>query len=71
MTSNIPYEILEERAANQRRQIHNRVTELRTAVAERLDVKRAAREYLWPAAGVAGLLALAVGYGIAGIFTRD
>ncbi len=71
MTSSIPYEILEERAAQQRRQLHNRVIELRTTLADRLDVKKNAREYLWPAAGVAALLALSLGYGIAGIFTRD
>ena len=70
MTSTIPYEILEERAAKQRRDIHNRVTELRSVVAERLDVNNLAREYLWPAAGIAGVLALGLGWGIAGIFDR-
>ncbi len=71
MTSNIPYELLEERAAEQRRQLHNRVVELRTTLADRLDVKRNAREYLWPATGAAALIALALGYGIGGIFTGD
>ncbi len=71
MTSNIPYELLEERAAKQRRDLHNRVVELRSTVAERLDVKNAAREYLWPAAGVAAAVGLMLGYGLTGIFTND
>ncbi len=71
MTSHIPYELLEERAAKQRRELHNRVVELRTTVAERLDVKKTAREYLWPAAGVSAVVALVIGYGLAGIFVAD
>ena len=31
-------------------------------------MKRNAREYLLPASGVAALLGLAVGYGVAGLF---
>ena len=38
MTSAVPYEIFEERAAQQRRQLHNSVSELRLTLAERLDV---------------------------------
>jgi hypothetical protein len=71
MTSNIPYELLEERAAKQRRELHNRVVELRSTVADRLDVKKTAREYLWPAAGVSAVIALVIGYGLAGIFTAE
>lgn len=71
MTSNIPYELLEERAAKQRRDLHNHVVELRSTMAERLDVKNAAREYLWPATGAAALLGLLLGYGLTGIFTND
>jgi hypothetical protein len=71
MTSNVPYELLEERAAKQRREIHNRVVELRTTVADRLDATKVAREHLWPAAGVASVLGLLVGYGLTGIFTND
>jgi hypothetical protein len=67
----MPYEIYEQRAAEQRRRIHNSVTDLRHSVKERLDVKRNAREYLWPAAGVAAVLGLALGWGITGLFTRD
>ncbi len=71
MTSNIPYELLEERAATQRRQLHNRVVELRATVNDRLDAKKVAREYLAPAAGVAALVGLLLGYGLTGIFTSD
>lgn len=72
--ANIPAEILEQRAAEQRRRLHNSVSELRTTVKEevreRLDIKRYAREYLLPASAVAGLVALVAGYSLTGIFTR-
>ena len=68
MTSRVPFEILEERAAEQRRQLHNSVSDLRGALRERLDVKRNAREYLLPASGIAALLGLALGYGVTGWF---
>lgn len=71
MTSHVPYELLEERAAKQRREIHNHVVELRSTVADRLDARKVARELLWPAAGVASLLGLLLGYGLTGIFTND
>ena len=75
MTNSLPAEILEQRAADQRRRLHNSVSELRTSVRERvrerLDVKRNARHYLWPASGALSLVALVMGYGIAGMFTRD
>jgi hypothetical protein len=71
MTSNVPYELLEERAAKQRRELHNRVVELRSTVADRLDATKVAREHLWPAAGLASLLGLLLGYGLTGIFTND
>ena len=68
MTNAVPFEVLEQRAANQRRQLHESVTELRSAVREKLDVKRTARQYVVPATGVAALLGLVIGYGLAGIF---
>jgi len=68
MTSRVPFEILEERAAAQRRQLHNSVTELRSSLRERLDVKKNARQHLLPASGVAALLGLVVGYGLGGVF---
>ena len=52
MTSSMPVDLLEKRAAEQRRQIHNSVVELRQSVKGKLDVKRNLYEHLWPAAGV-------------------
>ncbi len=71
MTSSIPVDILEKRAAEQRRQIHNSVVELRQSVKDKLDVKRNVYEHWWPVAGAVTLLGLILGYSIAGIFTRD
>ena len=71
MTSGLPVDILTKRAAEQRRQIHNSVVELRQSVKEKLDIKRNLHDHLWPAAGAMALLGLMLGYGITGIFTRD
>ncbi|HZQ90862.1 MAG TPA: hypothetical protein VFA60_03625 [Terriglobales bacterium] len=71
MTARVPFEVLEERAAEQRRQIHESVSELRSAIRHKMDVKRNAREHLAPVAAVASVLGLAVGWSLAGIFVRD
>jgi len=71
MTNSLPTHVLEERAAEQRRRLHNSVAELRSNVREKLDMKRNAREHLWPTVGVLSLTGLMLGYGITGIFTRD
>jgi len=71
MTAGLPVDILEKRAADQRRQLHNTVIELRQTVRERLDVKRNVREHLWPAAAVMALLGLVLGYSLTGIFTGE
>ena len=68
MTQPIP--ALEERAAAQRRQIHNTMDELRSTVKYRLDPQRNAREYLFPAMGVAAILGLVAGFLFTGMFTR-
>jgi len=70
-TSSTPVDILEKRAADQRRQIHNSVAELRETVKEKLDVKQNLHEHLWPAAGAMALLGLMLGYSLTGIFTKD
>jgi ElaB/YqjD/DUF883 family membrane-anchored ribosome-binding protein len=64
-------DILEKRAADQRRHIHNSVVELRQTVKEKLDVKRNLRDHLWPAIGAAALLGVMLGYSMMGIFTKD
>jgi DNA-binding IclR family transcriptional regulator len=61
---------LEQRAESERLRLQRSVTELRSSVRERLDLRRAAHDYLWQASAVAGALALALGYGVAAIF-RD
>ena len=71
MTTEIPVDILEQRAAQQRRQLHDTVSELRQSVKDKLDVKRNVREHIWPAVGVMALLGLTLGYTITGVFTGD
>ena len=70
-----PTEILEQRAAEQRRALHNDVQELRSVVRaevrERTDVKRVVRRHFAPATAVAAVVALSLGYALVGIFTRD
>ncbi len=71
MTNPIPAEILEQRASEQRRRLHNSVAELRTSVRERLDARRLAGQYVWHAAGAAAVVAMVLGWGLTGIFVRD
>ena len=71
MTEGIPVDVLEKRAADQRRQLHNSVIELRQTVQERLDVKRNVRNHLGVVAGAMALAGMALGYAVAGVFTSD
>lgn len=71
MTNGIPVDILEKRAAEQRRHLHNSVSELRHTVRERLDVRRNVRDHVWPAAGIMALAGLVLGYTLTGIITGD
>jgi hypothetical protein len=70
----LPVGILEERAAEQRRRLHDSVGELKTTVREevreRLDLSHYGREYFWPASITVSLMGMALGYSIAGMFTR-
>jgi hypothetical protein len=74
-SNNMPTEVLEQRAAEQRRRLHNSVSELRSsvteAVREKLDFKRYLREYMGPATAAAALLGLMLGHATIGMFTRD
>ncbi len=69
MKGGIRVEVLEKRAADERRQLHNSVAELRQTVQTRLDVKRNVRNHLPLIAGSLALLGLAVGYSVTGVFT--
>jgi len=71
MTSGIPVDELERRAAEQRQQLHNTVVELRQTVHQRLDVKRNVREHLGAASGVLAIAGLALGYALTGVFKSD
>jgi hypothetical protein len=55
------------KAAEQRLQLHRSVSELRSAVKQKLDVKANAREYIIPASAGAAVLGLALGYVLTGI----
>lgn len=68
MTQGMPVEVLESRASEQRRQLHNDVTELRSALRERLDVKKNVAPYVAPASGVAILVGLMFGWLVTGAF---
>jgi hypothetical protein len=68
--SNVPPDILEMRAAEQRRRIHDTVLALREQIDEKLDVRKKAREYVMPASGAAAFLGLLFGYGFASMFSR-
>jgi hypothetical protein len=71
VTGGIPVDVLEKRAADERRQLHNSVLELRQTVQDRFDVKRNVRNHLGPVAGVLAVAGLALGYVLTGIFTSD
>jgi hypothetical protein len=63
-------DLLELRAAEQRKRLHASVQELRETVKERLDVKKNLREYFGPAAGAAAVIGLAMGYGAGSLVRR-
>ena len=71
----VPGEMLEKRAAEQRRALHDHVQELRTAVKaevrERTDLQQHVRRHFLPAAGALAVIGLSAGYGLAGILTGD
>ena len=71
----VPPSILEQRAVEERQRLHGTISELkeqvRDTIHEKLDVQRYASEHIWPAAGVAGMLSLAVGYAMARVLKRS
>ena len=73
MTNATPVEVLESRASEQRRRLHNNVTELKHAVREKMDVRENVRKnvapYVLPASGVVALAGAAFGYLFASMFT--
>ncbi|HEX7284746.1 MAG TPA: hypothetical protein VF532_01100 [Candidatus Angelobacter sp.] len=71
MNTHIPVDVLERRAAEQRDQLHSSVVELRHGMKRRLDVKRNVRDHLAIVAGALAVAGLALGFALAGVFTRD
>ncbi len=71
ITPDMPPDILEMHAAEQRERLHQTFSELRSGVRHKLDVKSQAREYVWPASTVAALLSLAFGYTAGSLFHRS
>ncbi len=71
MSSPLRVEMLEKQAERQRDLLESRVVELRQNVRQRLDLTRNVREHVWSGAGIAAIAGLALGYSIAGLFTRD
>ena len=63
-----PTDILQVRAAEQRRRLHSTVFELKDTLRDRMNVRRNAREHLLPAAGAAAVCGLILGYGCGGFF---
>lgn len=70
MTQGLPIDILEKRASEQRDELRGRVIELRQTVKQKLYWRRSLQEFIWPGAGVAAVLGLALGFAFTGIFTR-
>lgn len=79
--NHVPAEVLEQRAAEQRRRIHNSVSDLRSSltdvkftveenVRKRLEFTRFARQHVWTLAAGASFFALLAGHGIAGLFVK-
>ncbi len=67
MTNPQSIDLLESRAAEQRRHLHESVQDLRGAVRRRLDVNANARQYMLPASGAMAVLGLGVGYLVASL----
>jgi hypothetical protein len=74
MSTDLPTEVLEQRAADQRRRLHNTFAEMRATMHEKMDVRknvnRYSRRYFPQAAAAVGTLGLAFGWTLGGIFDR-
>ncbi|MBA3913120.1 MAG: hypothetical protein H0X25_04525 [Acidobacteriales bacterium] len=68
--STTPQSALELEAAEQRRQLHSSVEELKYHVRDTLDVRKNAHKYWKVASGAAAVLGLLAGYTFTGLFTK-
>ena len=69
--TDLPSYDLELKAADERRRLHTTVGELKSAVRDKLDVNKNAREHLGLLCGVSALIGLAAGYTVTGIFVHQ
>ena len=67
----MPPDILQMKAAEQRQRLHETFSELRSGVRHKLDVKSQMREYVWPVSAVAAVLSLAFGYTAGSVLGRS
>lgn len=68
MTNPHSIDALESRAAEQRRNLHQSVEDLRGAFRERLNVNANARRYMLPASGALAAIGMGLGWIVAGLF---
>lgn len=66
----LPSYDLEVKAADERRRLHNAMTELRKRVRQDFNLKKRLREHLGAACGFAAVTGLALGYSVTGLFVR-
>ena len=69
--TDLPSYDLELKAADDRRRLHKTVSELKSAVRDKLDVNKNAREHLGLLCGISALIGLAAGYTVSGVFTHQ
>ena len=69
--TDLPSYDLELKAADERRRLEKTVSELRSAVRDKLDAKKNAQEHLGLLCGISALIGLAAGYAVTGIFVHQ
>ena len=69
--TDLPSYDLELKAAEDRRRLHRTVSELKSAVRDKLDVNKNVRQHLGLLCGISALLGLAAGYTVTGVFTHQ
>ena len=66
--TDLPSYDLELKAAEDRQRLEKTVSELRSAVRDKLDAKKTAREHLGLLCGISALIGLVAGYTVTGVF---
>jgi len=68
--TDLPSYDLELKAADERRRLHETVTELKSVVRDKLDINKNVGDHLGMLCGISALVGLAAGYTFTGIFKR-